>query len=179
MKVRAKVLQETRTWLDKVVIGLQLCPFAKIPYDLGKVRLSVYRADNMSMWLQYVYDELIHIEKTPADLLSNSLLILPNGPQDFEDFLDLVDMTEVLIQDQGLSKTFQLAHFHPHYVFAGVQADDPSNYTNRSPYPILHLLRVDEVATAIESHPDIHSVAPDNIHKMRELGVDKITALTR
>jgi hypothetical protein len=130
------------------------------------------------MWLQFVYDELVHIEKTPADLLSNSLLILPNGADDFDDFLDLVHMTETLIQDQGLTKAFQLAHFHPNYVFAGVEADDPSNYTNRSPYPMLHLLRVDEVAMAIEHHPDIHSVAPANIEKMRDLGVEQIKALT-
>lgn len=174
MTSKAVAIQETRDWLERMVIGLQLCPFAQVPYSQGRLRFSAYRANNMSMWLQFVYDEVEHLISAPADILSNSLLIFPKGPEDFEDFLDLVSMTESLIQERGLTKEVQLAHFHPQYQFAQVEKDDPSNYTNRSPYPTLHLLRVQEVSAAIDSHPDIHDVSPRNIKLLRQLGEERI-----
>ena len=160
-----------------MVIGLNLCPFAKFPFDKGRVRFAVLRSNHMSEWIQGIYKEAHLLHTKPASELSNTLLIFPNGLGDFYGFLDLVEMAHITIEDQQLQKEIQLASFHPDYQFEGTEKDDITNYTNRSPFPILHLLRVEEVSQAIEKHGNTELIPENNKDKLRQTGLKSIQVL--
>lgn len=165
---KAQASANTRAWLEEMVIGMELCPFAKHAMDNELVRIHVVRAQSMSDWILAVYDEAVRLDQTPPEQLSNTLMVFTNGLADFQDFLDMVDMAQITLEDTKLNKVIQLAHFHPDYQFADTVVNDVSNKTNQSPYPTLHLLRVEEVTQAIAHHPDIESVPENNKEKMRQ-----------
>lgn len=114
-----------------------------------------------------------------GDPQATTLLVLPEGFADFDDYLDLLAMAEALLEDIDLDGQLQLASFHPHYQFDDTDYDDPGNWTNRAPYPILHLLTEESVARAVESHPDPDSIPDTNIDKLEEMGTDVLEALNR
>ena len=172
-----QVRAATRCWLERFVIGLGLCPFAAEPYREGRVAYRVTTATTD----EAVYRDFV---ETVEDLLSHSprtqetaLLILSRGLSDFEDYLEMLEVLEQALADAGLAGTVQLASFHPDYRFEGVDEDDPANYSNRSPYPMFHLIRERELAAALARYPDPESIPARNVARLRALGVDGIRAL--
>ena len=173
------IIEKSKTWVERFVIGLQLCPFAKQPFDKEQVRFEVCFEKNMEMQLIAFWKEIELLSETPKEVISNTILIYPNSLDDFGKYLDLYDLAEQLLFEQQKNGVFQLASFHPDYQFEGTEKDDVSNYTNRSPFPFLHILRIEEVEEAIASHPDIEGVPERNMEMMKDLGKDRLLKLLK
>lgn len=158
-----------------IVIGLNLCPFAQREYKQNKIRFNVSAASDEESIVKELVVELALLNK--RDDIETSLLILPNALSDFLNFNDFLGFADELLQEMNLDGVFQIASFHPDYQFAGTGIDDPENYTNRSPFPILHILREDSLEQAIESHPNTSSIPDDNIELMNKLGNKHMASL--
>ncbi|MBK8504242.1 MAG: DUF1415 domain-containing protein [Saprospiraceae bacterium] len=172
-----KIGEEVKRWLDTVVIGLNLCPFAKREEVRGRVRYAVTEADNEEQLLLDLHAEL---ELALRDIkIETTLLIHPNVLQEFYTYNDFLVLTDALLEKMDLVGVFQVASFHPDYQFAGTLPDDVENYTNRSPYPMLHILREASLSLAIDSHPDISNIPEQNMRLMREIGPEKMKILLR
>jgi hypothetical protein len=163
------VIAETRDWLEKAVIGLNLCPFAAHPYRNGRVRFAVSAARTPQLLLNALEDELRHLRDTDPSDCETTLLIHPETLSDFLEYNDFLADCDVLIESLGLEGELQVASFHPGYQFAGTSSEDIENYTNRSPYPTLHLLREASVTMAVES-TDTEQIYERNIRTLNELG---------
>ncbi|WP_042884594.1 DUF1415 domain-containing protein [Cupriavidus necator] len=166
------VIAATRHWLERAVIGLNLCPFAKSVYVKEQVRYVVSTATEAPDVMDDLERELRLLEEADPAQIDTTLLILPDAVADFLDFNDLLYFAERLLGSLGLEGTLQIASFHPHYQFAGTEPDDIENYTNRAPYPILHLLREDSIARAVAAFPDSADIYERNQATMRGLGHD-------
>lgn len=164
------VIAKTRQWIENVVVGLNFCPFAKRELRRDAVRFTVCGNGGTADALQRLIDECGHLDAHPET--ETTLLILPEGFADFLDYLDLAELAEDLLAEQGYEGVYQVASFHPDYCFADAGPDDAANYTNRSPYPMLHLLREASLDTAIDNYPDIDSIPENNMEKARTLGAD-------
>ena len=164
------IIARTRQWIETVVVGMNFCPFAKREMRHNTVRFIVSSDLDIESVLLQLIDECTHLDVD--DGTQTTLLILPEGFADFDDYLDLAGLAEDLLADRGYEGVYQVASFHPDYRFADADADDPANYTNRSPYPMLHLLREDELEAAIASYPDPDAIPENNITKARALGWD-------
>jgi hypothetical protein len=162
------IIDATRRWIESVVVGLNFCPFAKRELRRDAVRFSVCSSGDMGDALQRLIAECGFLDANPDT--ETTLLILPEGYADFLDYLDLAGLAEDLLADQGYEGVYQVASFHPDYCFADAEPDDAGNYTNRSPYPMLHLLREASLDAAIDNYPDIDSIPESNIRKARSLG---------
>lgn len=156
------VLDRTRNWLRDFVIGLNLCPFAKLPYSTNRIRYRVYDGNIMEELLAFIYAEIEFLDSTLVDDIETTLVIIPNMLQDFEEFLSMVHLSEMILVDLKLEGIIQIASFHPEYQFADSRIEDITNYTNRSPYPMIHLLREDSVEAAIRSHGNTASIPERN-----------------
>ncbi|PCI18498.1 MAG: hypothetical protein COB62_06845, partial [Piscirickettsiaceae bacterium] len=141
-------------WVLKVIVGLNFCPFAKPVVDAGGVAYNVINERSLDQCLMALSDEFKSL--AADDSLETSLLIYPIGFESFDDYLDLVEVADALLLDEGYEGVFQLATFHPDYCFEGQEQDDAANFTNRSPYPMLHILREASVEKALErvANPD-------------------------
>ncbi|MCP1660653.1 DUF1415 domain-containing protein [Neisseria perflava] len=173
----ATVTRHTREWLEKAVIGLNLCPFAKAPYVKNLVRIRVSEAKHLDGFLEDLDSELQLLGETPTDELETTLLVYPTLFGDFFLFNDMLDIADQAIADNGLEGIIQIAPFHPDFQFENTQSDDISNYTNRSPYPTLHLIREDSIAKAAAAFPDASDIFDRNIallEKMGQEGWDKL-----
>lgn len=166
----AAVAAEVRLWVDKAVIGLNLCPFAKAVQARGQVRYAVSDATDAEGVLTDLEDELMRLSQADPQEIDTTLLILPDALDDFYDFNDFEDLSDRLLKRMRLVGELQVATFHPRFQFAETDPDDIENYTNRSPYPILHLLREDSIDKAVEAFPDAAEIYEKNIETMRELG---------
>ncbi|AUL16009.1 DUF1415 domain-containing protein [Bordetella bronchiseptica] len=166
----AAVAAEVRLWVDKAVIGLNLCPFAKAVQARGQVRYAVSDATDAEGVLSDLEDELMRLSQADPQEIDTTLLILPDALDDFYDFNDFEDLSERLLKRMRLVGELQVATFHPRFQFAETDPDDIENYTNRSPYPILHLLREASIDKAVEAFPDAAEIYEKNIETMRELG---------
>lgn len=166
------VIATTRHWLERAVIGLNLCPFAKSVHVKEQVRYVVSTATQAPDVMDDLERELRLLEEADPAQIDTTLLILPDAVADFLDFNDLLYFAERLLGSLGLEGTLQIASFHPHYQFAGTEPDDIENYTNRAPYPILHLLREDSIARAVAAFPDAADIYERNQATMRRLGHD-------
>ncbi|AQV93289.1 peptidase [Cupriavidus necator] len=164
------VIAATRHWLERAVIGLNLCPFAKSVYVKGQVRYVVSTVTEAPDAMDELERELRLLADADPDQIDTTLLILPDAVADFLDFNDLLYFAERLLGSLGLEGTLQIASFHPQYQFAGTEPDDIENYTNRAPYPILHLLREDSIARAAAAFPDAADIYERNQATMRRLG---------
>ena len=164
------IVAATRRWLEKAVIGLNLCPFAKSVYVKEQVRYVVSAATTPEALLEQLMDELQHLSDTPAEEVDTTLLIHPFVLQDFEDYNEFLDVADAAVEDMQLDGELQVASFHPDYQFADTDPNDISNYTNRAPYPILHLLREESIARAVEAFPDAADIFEKNIDTMEKLG---------
>ena len=166
------VIAATRHWLERAVIGLNLCPFAKSVYVKEQVRYVVSTVTEAPDVMDDLERELRLLADADPDQIDTTLLILPDAVADFLDFNDLLYFAERLLGSLGLEGTLQIASFHPQYQFAGTEPDDIENYTNRAPYPILHLLREDSIARAAAAFPDAAGIYERNQATMRRLGHD-------
>lgn len=165
-----QILATTEHWLRNFVIAHQLCPFAERELNAQRIRFTLTTTQEPEELLQYLADELDLL--TDDASIATTLLVHPYVLEDFGEYNDFLDLADALLHATNLEGIFQVASFHPHYQFADCPMDDAANFTNRSPYPLLHLLREDDVARAIASHPDIHSVPQRNIAYLRSLPDD-------
>jgi hypothetical protein len=164
------VIAETRAWVERVVIGVNLCPFAKAPQVKGLVRYVLSEASEPEALLAGLIEELKLLAGTPADRIETTLLVHPQVLVDFADYNDFLGLAESAVAGLGLEGVIQVASFHPRYQFAGTAPDDLTNATNRSPYPTLHLLREESVERAVAAFPEAEAIFEANIATMRRLG---------
>lgn len=164
------VLRDTRAWLERAVIGLNLCPFAKAVYVKEQVRLRVSAALEAQAVLDELAQELQVLATSDQATHDTTLLVVPRCLDDFLEFDDLVRRGERMLRKRGLEGVIQLASFHPQFQFTGTEPDDISNYTNRAPYPTLHLLREASIDRAVEAFPDAATIYEANIESLQRLG---------
>jgi len=167
----AQIIAATKGWLRNVVIGLNLCPFAKQPFAQGRVRLCVSHATDEDALLADLGAELVALQHADPEVCETTLLIHPGVLDDFFEYNDFLEVADALLHELGLEGELQVASFHPDYQFADTPAEAAENCTNRSPYPLLHLLREDSVQRAVESVPDTDEIYRRNIRTLRELGI--------
>ena len=165
-------IADTRRWLEKAVIGLNLCPFAKAVYVKQQVRFVLSDASTPEALLEELAEELVLLRDTPAERIDTTLIVHPDVLGDFLDYNDFLDNADAAVEALDLQGILQVASFHPQYQFAGAAPSDVSNYTNRAPYPTLHLLREDSVERAVAAFPDPGVIVERNIATLDELGVD-------
>jgi len=166
------IIAATRNWLERAVIGLNLCPFAKAVYVKEQVRYVVANATTPEQLLETLMDELQHLSDTDAAKIDTTLIIHPFVLGDFEDYNEFLDVADAALEDMQLDGELQVASFHPLYQFADTDINDISNYTNRAPYPILHLLREESIERAVEAFPQAEDIFEKNIETMEQLGHD-------
>jgi hypothetical protein len=167
---QAHALAETRAWVDRAVIGLNLCPFAKAPQVKGQVRYVVSLADDPAALLSDLIAELERLAEAPPDRLETTLLIHPRVLTDFADYNDFIAIAEDTVAELDLEGVLQVASFHPQYQFDGTEPDDITNATNRSPYPTLHLIREDSIDKAVAAFPEAEAIYEVNMATMERLG---------
>lgn len=170
-------IAETRRWLEQIVIGLNLCPFAKAVYVKDQVRFVLSDATTVEALVEELAEELVLLRDTPAEQIDTTLIVHPDVLTDFLDYNDFLDNADAAIEALDLQGILQVASFHPQYQFAGVAPDDVSNYTNRAPYPTLHLLREDSVERAVAAFPDPDVIVERNIETLDKLGIEGWTRL--
>jgi hypothetical protein len=175
-----QVLADTRHWLEKAVIGLNLCPFARAVYVKNQVRIVVSTARHLDAFLDDLDRELDLLANTPAEEIDTTLLVHATLFPDFEVFNDFLNVVDDVVAEHGLEGDIQVAPFHPLFQFEGTEADDVTNCTNRSPYPTLHLLREDSVERAVASEGgDADAIVERNLQTLRDLGAEGWQALLR
>lgn len=167
----------TRRWVQSFIADLDLCPFAQRELRAGRVRFCPTDARSDAELLQALQDELQRLQDQPD--IETTLLIHPDVLQRFDDYNQFLDLADALLEDLELDGVFQIASFHPDYQFAGTAPGDAENYTNRSPYPLLHILREDSLERAIASYPDVDGIPERNIARMNALGSAQLQALWR
>lgn len=165
-------IADTRRWLERAVIGLNLCPFAKAVYLKQQVRLVLSDATTPEALLEQLAEELLFLRDTPAEVVDTTLIVHPQVLGEFIEYNDFLDNADAAVETLDLQGILQVASFHPDYQFAGTAPDDVSNYTNRSPWPTLHLLREDSVERAVAAFPDPDVIVQRNIDTLDKLGVE-------
>lgn len=171
------VERDMRAWLERAVIGLNLCPFAKGVHLKGQIHYAVSQATDPEDLLHELATELQALVSLSPSVRDTSLLIAPNCLNRFLDFNDFLGRAEQVLVDLGLDGIIQIASFHPEFQFAGTVADDITNFSNRAPYPTLHLLREDSIDRAVEAFPDAQAIFGKNMHTLQQLGHAGWTAL--
>jgi hypothetical protein len=173
------VIAHTRCWIEQVVIKLNLCPFARKPFESGRVRFVVSTANQPEALRTDLQTELAFLSSTAAEAVETTLLIHPYVLNKFLDYNDFLDVADALIEEQNYAGEFQVASFHPLYQFAGTSADAAENFTNRSPYPTLHLLREENLERAIEGYPHPEKIPARNIRTLNQLGAEHLREVLR
>ena len=167
----------TTTWLERAVIGLNLCPFAKAVHVKRQIRYVVSMATTPEALADELVRELEFLAEANAEVVDTTLLIHPNVLQDFLDFNDFLEVADGIVDELELDGILQVASFHPQFQFENTELDDITNFTNRSPYPTLHLLREDSVERAVAAFPEELEIASANIATLEKLGHDGWKAL--
>lgn len=163
-------VDDTVRWLERAVIGLNLCPFAKSVHVKGQIHYSVAMTCSRNDVLDLVAHELAALAGAPPALRDTTLVILPNFLPDFLEFNDFLGDVDDLLHRQGFEGELQIASFHPRFQFAGTDADDVTNCTNRAPYPTLHLLRESSIDRAVEAYPEAEAIYERNMEVLERLG---------
>jgi len=171
----AHIIGLVKKWVEDMVVGLNLCPFAKRELLADRVRFFVSTAKTEEQLLIDLHSELNLLNDD--DGIETTLLIHPAVLLDFSDYNQFLDYAEGLLVELGLDGVYQIASFHPDYQFADTETDDVENYTNRSPYPMLHLIREQSLERAVANHPNPEQIPERNVALLRELGREKILAL--
>lgn len=168
---------EARTldWVQRVVIGLNLCPFAQSAVNADHLNLVTETSSDVASVLGSLAKQFYAVSGASEE--ATVLFLLPNGFDQFDDYLDLVDLGNALIADLEFEGVLQMATFHPHYQFEDSDIDDAANYTNRSPYPMLHLLQEAAVEQAVEKHPDTDAIPQRNIDLLRTMTASQLSTL--
>ena len=167
-----KIVAATRIWLERAVIGLNLCPFASPVHLHNRIRYFVSAAQSPQQLLEDLMAELHGLDMADPEQCETTLLIHPHVLADFADYNDFLGQADDAVAELGLEGVIQVASFHPRYQFEDAGPDDIENYTNRSPYPMLHLLRESSVERAVTSHPDTTTIYKKNIDTLRRLGIE-------
>lgn len=173
----ATVVQDMQRWLERAVIGLNLCPFAKSVHVKGRVHYVVSLATDAASLRDELARELTALHAADPQVRDTTLLMAPCCLQDFLDFNDFLDEADAVLSELGLEGELQIASFHPEFQFAGTQVDDISNYTNRAPYPTLHLLREASIDRAVEAFPEAEAIYEKNMQTLEQLGAEGWAAL--
>lgn len=174
---RESVAEEVEDWLRSVVVGLNLCPFAKREFEGGKVRFAVTDSDSEEQLMLALQGEIELLESDSS--IETTLLVHPDVLTDFADYNQFLACSDGLLAVMDLEGVFQIASFHPDYQFAETDSDDAENFTNRSPYPLLHILREESLERAIDSHSDVDGIPVRNIELMNDLGADHMKSLLK
>jgi hypothetical protein len=169
---KAEIISATRKWVEDVVVGYNLCPFAKRELVRDRVRFVVSEAETEDELLQAVHAELQRLEDDPN--IETTLLVHPNVLQDFPAYNEFLDATDGLLAYMNLEGIYQIASFHPDYQFEGTEPEAAENYTNRSPYPMFHLIREASLEAVINNYPDVDGIPDRNIALMNEFGAEKM-----
>jgi len=164
----AAVIKHTKKWLSSVVIAHNLCPFAKREYDNDRIHYAVIESETLEEQLEQLILECAALDNDGSR--ETSLLIFPTTLADFNDYLDVLELATALLKEQGYEGIYQLASFHPEYRFEGAGSDNPSNYTNCSPYPVMHILREASVEQALKKYPNPEKIPERNIQLIQGLG---------
>lgn len=166
-----EILAAMRQWVEKAVIGLNLCPFAKSVYVKNQVRFVISKAKHLDGFLDDLDRELDLLAEADPSEIDTTLLVHPTLLPDFLDFNDFTTIAEAAVEEHGLEGIIQVANFHPRFRFADTEPDDIGNYTNRAPYPTLHLIREESLARAVEAFPDAEQIFGRNIETLNRLGL--------
>jgi hypothetical protein len=173
----SKIEQEVNQWLNNVVIGLNLCPFAAKPQRNQQIKIEVTSATNDEQLIEFIYQQLLRLDGTPAKELETTLVVVPQMLQDFDDYLLFSDWLNAILKSEGWEGTYQIATFHPDYCFHGSEPEDSENLTNRSPYPIFHLIREESMEKALAHYPDPESIPERNIERVSSLNDEEMGRL--
>lgn len=179
MAADAEALHATQCWIERVVIGLNLCPFARAPFVQRRVRLRVSRARQSDALLGDLREELLALDGAAAQDCETTLLIHPHVLRDFAGYNQFLGAADDAVAGLGLAGALQIASFHPDYHFADAAPDAIENFTNRSPYPMLHLLRESSIARAVAAMDDPGDIYRRNIARLRQLGLPALQAVAR
>lgn len=169
-----EVRRRTRTWVDEAVVGLNLCPFASSVIEEGTLRMAVEAASGLDDAVGRTMEEADRLLEHAPDEVRTTLVIFERGLSEFDQFLEAAARVRGALEVTGADELLQIATFHPDYRFEGAAPEAAANYTNRAPYPTLHLLRERDVARAVESHPDPEGIPDANIARLEEMGIDEI-----
>lgn len=161
----------TRAWLEQAVIGLNLCPFAKAVHVKQQIRYRVTRATDWNTLGEHLDEELTLLAESDANNIDTTLLIIPLALEQFDEYTDFLDWAERILERAGLEGVLQIASFHPQYQFADAEPDDIENFSNRSPFPVLHLLRESSIDRAVAAYPDASAIFEKNMATLRDLGL--------
>lgn len=173
--IQTSIITRVKQWLENVVIGLNFCPFAKKEFDRQSIRYLLDSSKKPSDSLTILIEELSLLDNDQS--IETTLIIYPSAYSSFDDYLDWLTLATTLIEQSGYRGVYQLASFHPDYCFEGEEQDDPANYTNRSPYPIIHILREASLDRITKNITDPDAIPNRNIAKARELGIPKLKSL--
>lgn len=171
------ITKHVNQWLNDVVIGLNLCPFAAKPQRNQQIKIFVSQASREEALLQDILDQLLELDTKEAQELETTLVVVPNMLDDFMDYNFFIDWVEALIRQQDWEGIFQVATFHPHYCFAGTCPEDDENLTNRSPYPIFHLIREQSMERVLKHYPNPEAIPEINIQRVSQLSPAERKAL--
>jgi hypothetical protein len=173
------VIAAMRNWIEKAVIGLNLCPFAKAVYVKNQVRFVVSHAPHLDGLLEDLDRELDFLAAADPEAVDTTLLIHPTLLPDFLDFNDFMQLADAAVDEHELDGVIQLASFHPAFQFEGTEPDDIGNFTNRAPFPTLHLLREASIERAVAAFPEAETIYQRNIETLEKLGIEGWQALWR
>lgn len=170
-----QIIEQTQCWLDQFIIAHNICPFAKKERDRESIRFFVDDSTDISHALECLMLECERLDKN--DDIETTLLIFSQLAGKFDDYLDFLDIANQLLISQGYEGVYQIASFHPDYQFADSSLDDPANYTNRSPYPMFHIIREASLEKALQNYPHPQLIPQRNIEYCRNLGIEKLLAI--
>jgi hypothetical protein len=171
------IISQSKRWLEKVVIGLNFCPFAKKEFERQSIRYVIDSSASQKEALNTLIDELSLLDNKAE--IETTLLIYEHAYQHFDDYLDWLAVASSLVEQSAYRGIYQVASFHPNYCFEGEELDDPANFTNRSPYPMLHILRESSLEKVLRHYPQPELIPQRNIDKARELGVSYLQNLLK
>ncbi|WP_064609134.1 DUF1415 domain-containing protein [Photobacterium sp. J15] len=173
----AEIKQQIQQWLEDVVIGLNLCPFAAKPNRNKQIKIHISEAESEEMLLEDIYQQLLELDQKPEDELETTLVVTPTLFADFDDYNQFLNLVDALIIQTGKEGIYQVASFHPDYCFYGTEPEDAENLTNRSPYPVFHLIREDSMERVLKHYPDPESIPERNIECVKKLTFEQRKAL--
>ena len=169
-----EIITQTKCWIRSVVIECNFCPFAKRELERNSIRYAICDAIELEFCLERVFEECVFLDAN--DAVETTLVIFSKSFKTFDEFLNCVEIAEQLLIQQGYEGLYQLASFHPDYCFAESDSDDAANYTNRSPFPMLHLLRESNLEKAVANYPDAENISKRNVDNARALGFEAMKA---
>ena len=175
IKDERTLVAQTKHWVETVIITHNFCPFAKREFDNDKIRYQVIKEPGIEACLEQLIHECLWLDQNPDT--ETTLIIFPENLDNFEAFLDFLFLAEELLNKQSYEGIYQLASFHPDYCFQGAEQDDPANYTNRSPYPMLHLIREKSIEEALKHYPSAEDIPQRNIEFARKQGLENLQKL--